>query len=163
MNSRVFDIILKKFGKECYLNAKIKGLASDQYKGWTALHLATYYGNFEAAKKLSQMHGINLSPRSSHGETPADICITRELHFAKNSVSESCGSNDPEERNRNLGILRHLLSEGGRVSRYSDIARMLANRSNIAIDDLEAVEYLSLEGTFYSTTNILSYVLMRAQ
>jgi hypothetical protein len=157
MNSRIFDIMLEKFGKERYLNAKTKGLASDKYTGWTALHLAAYYGNFEAVKRLSQEHGIRLSPRSSHGETPADICIGRELGLSKRGVWQSLSHDvvDHEEGNRNLGILRHLLSKGGRVSKYSDIVGILATASTNAIDEvLETLQMLRLEGMFSFTTSI---------
>jgi hypothetical protein len=150
-------MILERFGKERYLNAKIKGPASEQYTGWTALHLAAYYGNFEAVKKIAQEPEMLLNPRSSHDETPVDLCIKRELSFAKQSVWEPDDAGNPEMRNRYLGIMQHLLSKGGQVSKYASIVRMLANTSTNAIDGvLGAVQYLCSEGKFYCTRKIPS-------
>lgn len=121
MCAGVFENILGHFNGPQYLNAQIKGAARHKYTGFTALHLAAQCGNSDAVIMLLLSPRINSNLLSSHGDSPADICVAREQEFARRGKFQPHTYLSHKKRQNNLQILRELLSARGRISKFSTI------------------------------------------
>ena len=124
MNGGVFSIILQHFNDPQYLNSQMKGATHQRYTGFTALHLAVECGNANAVTMLLHNAAVNTNLLTSHGLSPADICVAHEREYTRRAKFRQHSSAANHERQNNLEILRDLISHRGRISKFFDILQL---------------------------------------
>jgi ankyrin repeat protein len=140
MNATVLNAIIKHFHEPTHLNAQMRGNPSTEFAGFSALHLAAKYSEYEAVTQLLAQPGIKANLLNDCGLTPTDICICLEQAFGGRQQLYEYQENKPSfnrKRQANMKILYKLLAEGGRIAKFSTVFIRSSEDDYIVLDRIK--------------------------